>query len=386
MRNRTKVLFLFAVMAIALMAFTGAASAATWRSANTVNIAKGIVIDDDLYVGAGNITIDGDVTGNLFIGGGNVTVNGNIGGSVYASAGTVVFNGKAAGDLIAAGGQVTLNGSVEKNIIACGGTISVGAKVGLDVLAAGGTISVDSPVGRDVLGSGGTINLNAPVGRNAVLATDTMKITGPIEGNLNYYATKQMDVASGTVKGKVEYHQTAQQTQNRNNNSAGSSMAAFMFGVFWFFVMLIGRLIIGALFAGVTPKAAIFTADAIKTRPWASLGIGALVLFFGPTMMFIMAITLIGLPAAGYAFTLYMFAIYMSMIVTGTFLGRWVLGMMMKREPNTIAAMALGVTALAFVTSIPILGWLISFVSILFGMGALTIGFMALLRAGKIKK
>lgn len=379
-------MLLFAVLAIALMAFTGVAGAATWRSGDSVNIAKGIVIDDDLYIGAGNITIDGNITGNLFIVGGVVTVNGKIGGSVYTSAGTVNINGPVAGDIIAAGGQVTVRGNVDKNILAAGGTISVAADVGLDVVTAGETIAVDAPVGRDVLASGRKVSLNAPVGRNAVIATDTMKITGPIEGNLNYYAANQMDVASGTVKGKVEFHQGTQAARNRNNNSAGSSVAAFMFGLFWFFILLIGRLIIGALFAGVTPKAAIFTADAIKKRPWASLGIGALVLFFAPTAMFIMAITLVGLPVAGYAFTLYMFAIYMSMIVTGTYLGRGALGMMMKREPNTIAAMALGVTALAFVTSIPVLGWLISFVSVLFGMGALTVGFGAMLKAGKNPK
>lgn len=387
MRTRTRVLLLFAALAICLAAFAGVASAATWRTGNSVNIAKGTNIDDDLYIGTGTSTVDGDVTGNLFIGGGNVTVNGDVGGSLYVSAGTIVVNGNVAGDIIAAGGQVTLNGNVDKSIIACGGTISVGADVALDVIAAGGTLNVDSPVGRDVLASGGTITLNSSVGRNAQIATDTMNITGPIAGDLNYYAKNKMDVASGTVKGEVKYHKVTQQTRNRNNyNNAGSTFASFMFGVFWFFVALLGRLIVGALFAGVTPKAAIYTADAIRTKPWATLGVGALVLFFGPTLMFIMAITLVGLPSAGFAFTLYMFAIYMSMIVTGTYLGRLCLTAMMKREPNTILAMALGVTVLAFVTSIPFLGWMISFVSVLFGMGALTMGFGAMLRAGKNPK
>jgi len=113
------------------------------------------------------------------------------------------------------------------------------------------------------------------------------------------------------------------------------------------------------------------------------LGIGALVVFFAPAIIFIMAVTLVGLPSASIACALYSFALYMSMIVTGTFLGRLVLAAIMKREPNTVAAMALGVTALALITSIPFLGWLISFASILFGTGALVTGFRAMIKSGK---
>ena len=384
MRHKSRILVLVIAMVCAFIALTGVAGAATWRSGDTINIPKGTVIDDDLYVGAGNVTIDGDVTGNVFIGGGNVIVNGNIGKSLFASAGTVIVNGKVGDDIIAAGGQVTFNGPVAKDIVAAGGTIGIGSTVGRDVLVGGGTISLDGIVSRNLLAGTDKINLNGPVAGDFKFSGNNIAFgnKGMIGGNLDYYSDKEIPIASGTVKGKVAFHETVRQAQ-RQANTGGSAVSAFLFGIFWFVVFLIGRLIVGAFFAGMTPKAAIFTADAIKSRPWASLGIGALVLFLGPTVILVAALTLIGLPAAGIALDLFIGAIYMSMIVTGTYLGRLVLMPMMGREPHPVAAMALGVTTLAIVTSIPFLGWLISFVSVLFGTGALTLGLAALVKAGK---
>jgi hypothetical protein len=105
-----------------------------------------------------------------------------------------------------------------------------------------------------------------------------------------------------------------------------------------------------------------------------------------PMACLFLAVTLIGLPLACMLFYLYVFAIYASMFVTGLFLGRWVLSLFTKNEPNQIASMLLGVTILALVTSIPFLGWLVSLVSITFGAGVLALGFAALVKAGRTKK
>ena len=70
--------------------------AADLRSGDTVTVASGEVVEDDLYIAAESIVIDGTINGDLWAVGRIVTVNGAVNGSIVAVAETINVNGDVA--------------------------------------------------------------------------------------------------------------------------------------------------------------------------------------------------------------------------------------------------------------------------------------------------
>ena len=129
-------LFKAAMASVALLAIlTGVALAQSavsdkLRSGESVIIAAGETVSNDLYAFAGTVRIDGTVDGDLVASGGLVDVTGTV-----------------TGDVLAAGGSVTITGTVGGDARIAGGTLSVGGAVTEDLLAAGGQLTV-TPSGR----------------------------------------------------------------------------------------------------------------------------------------------------------------------------------------------------------------------------------------------
>jgi len=117
-----KGLAIVAVLLLNLVWLAPVAWAVEFKGGEEVVIGPDEVIEDDLYVGAGTITIEGTIKGDLVAAGSEITVNGTV-----------------EGDLIAAGGYITINGDIEDDARIAGGTLTLGpnARIGDDVLAAG---------------------------------------------------------------------------------------------------------------------------------------------------------------------------------------------------------------------------------------------------------
>lgn len=61
----------------------------------TVTVDSGAVINGDLMVAGGNLTMDGKVGGSIYLAGGNATINGTVGGVIKANVGKLTFGDKA---------------------------------------------------------------------------------------------------------------------------------------------------------------------------------------------------------------------------------------------------------------------------------------------------
>src|SRR5690606_24713078 len=94
-----------ALSAVMAVLFAGTALAAEVASADEVYILpRGEVIEDDLYVGAGEILIEGTVEGDLVATGGYIEVSGVVMGDVIAAGGGIVISGAVQDDARVAGG------------------------------------------------------------------------------------------------------------------------------------------------------------------------------------------------------------------------------------------------------------------------------------------
>jgi hypothetical protein len=97
-----------AIAFFALILIAGAAWAAEIASGDTYHLPAGQTIDNDLYVTAGEIIIDGVVNGDLVAMGGYIEINGEVTEDLLAAGGGIVINGVVGDDVRAAGNGVTL--------------------------------------------------------------------------------------------------------------------------------------------------------------------------------------------------------------------------------------------------------------------------------------
>ena len=108
MNRKTRIVSLLSLFVVALLILAPVALAYDGRSGKRVVIAKGEVINDDLFVGGETVIVDGTINGDLIAAGQTVTINGKVTGNVVAAGSSVIVNGEVGHDVFAAGAVVTI--------------------------------------------------------------------------------------------------------------------------------------------------------------------------------------------------------------------------------------------------------------------------------------
>ena len=99
-----KILTSVLVFVFIFFAFSGAkvsAKAITSENGN-VTIAKTEIINDDLFIGAQSVEIDGTVNGDVFIGAQTISITGTINGNLHVGGNNIDISGKIKGNVYAA--------------------------------------------------------------------------------------------------------------------------------------------------------------------------------------------------------------------------------------------------------------------------------------------
>jgi cytoskeletal protein CcmA (bactofilin family) len=350
------------------------ALAADLRNGQTVTIPSGTTITDDVYAGAGTVTVDG-----------------NVDGSVIATGGTVSVTGSVSRDLMAAGGTVTASGAVDGSMRLAGGTLTVTGPVGQDLVAAGGTMTVgpDATVGRDLAATAGTITVDGGVNRNVIVNADTLVLRGPVTGdvraqvahlklengakvggNLTYASANPAEIASGaTVAGTTRHDPAPAGTQKT------AAEQAFDIFVGWL-RYVVGLFALGLLmilpFRGFTLEAS----NAIRRSPWTSLGLGVALAVLVPmaaALVFAIGLFMGGWPLGLAAVALLAMALAVGYVLAAFLLGRLGLGVIVRAGVHPLWALLAGIVVLTLVGMIPIFGGLVSLLAAILGLGALVL-------------
>jgi len=426
MKRSTRTLSIFSLLILASLVFAPAAQAFDGRSDDRIVIGKDEVIDDDLYLAGSDIIIDGTVNGDVMAAGNTVVINGSITGDLWAAGGSVTVNGQVGDDLFAAAAAVTLGpdahigddvfssgASVEtQSGSSIGGELMIGAFQGL----VAGDVIENLRVGANRLRLEGTVGGDAWVAVNAaeqdytpmpmwfgpdapampsVPAGLTFGEDASIAGKLTYTSPAQVAIPSG-VASQVEHQlppadeQVAREV--RRENGLGS----------WFLDSLrrlISLLVVGLLLARFLPLWIQKPTEALRERPWASLGAGFLALIIVPFALLVAlgvvitaavlvgALTLggllgailgLGLSGLGLAVTLFGLALaYLPQLIVAYLGGRWILQRLHSASAESIYwPVVLGVFILAALFAIPFLGALVEILVVLFGLGAIALVLM----------
>ena len=127
-------------------------------------------------------------------------------------------------------------------------------------------------------------------------------------------------------------------------------------------------LIVGFLMLRFLPNLTLDISNKLSEKPWKSLGIGFLALFFTPFIVFIVMITIVGIPIGLSLLFVYFLKLYLSKIYFSFWLGRVLFGKEVAKK--SYVAYALGLIVIYAVGFIPVFGGLISIATMLLGFGA----------------
>lgn len=428
--SKTRKLFCVLTLLILLtLTLATPAYAFDGRTGNSVVIGTNDVINDDLYVTASQFVLDGIVNGDVVAFGQMITINGTINGNLITAAQTVVVNGKVTGGIRMAGSVLFVGeqASIGGDILGAGYSLEVrkGSTVGRDMVYAGGQALLAGDVARNVWAATGGLEISGTVGGNVkaevgeadqtqpvpptaympqstiptpiIKAGLTIDPSAKIAGNLDYTQNRDLTFPGGVIAGKVLRAEPPVNQQRLVEETAGQKVGKWALGLIRSLVTLI---LIGLFLGWLFPAFVSGLTDQIETKPWPSLGWGVIAyagfffallvilfvmilggLFFGfltlgglsGTIVWVGILTLFALILAFVLVTA-----FVAKIVFGAALGKWIF----TQFHSSLAShkywpMVMGVAITVFVIAllsfplIPgLLGGLLNFVVILFGLGA----------------
>lgn len=350
-------------------------------------IPAGQTIDDDVFIGAENVLVEGTVTGDLFAVGGNVRINGTVEGSLFIAGQTLAVDGDVQGSVYAAGTAVTMGGAsqVGRNVyfVGYGMEAQPGSQVQRDLVTAGYQALLSGGVERNVLASVAALVVSGDIGgdvRAEVAAPGTAGFTffappgapasvppgirvtegAEIGGQLVYTSPeRQEDAIQSEPEAGIVFQtpepDTRQQAQRRDGRGLGVLVLQWVVARLRELVTL---LLLGALLLWLLPRWLYRAADALRDQPLLALGWGLLVWLLGfvvaglvAFVIVLLAILLgivtlgglafavlgIGFSLLGLAFTIFWLSVaYLSKVVVAYLVGRWIVDALTRREEPRI--------------------------------------------------
>ncbi len=329
-------------------------------------------VADDIFAAGGEVDVSGTNAADIFVAGGEINIDGTSAKSSTVAGGSVQYRGLSTGDLITAGGELDLvRADISGDLMAAAGSLQIrpDTQVGGDALLVGGEVLIDGQIAGDLWARGGEVRLRGTIAGNVNLAGGELVIEpgSRIGGNLTYQSKEALSIPLEVVAGT-----TTQLGRSRVVPVEGP------LGV-WARIGLFAGLALAALVLyGVTPATVDGAVDRLIARPGASFFIGVAIFVALPLLALLLAITLIGLPLSLFVGALYVAGFIPSYLIAATWAGGR-LAHLAGQSPAPWGArffwLLIGLAALILTSGVPVIGVVVSGVALLFGMGALTLGF-----------
>jgi cytoskeletal protein CcmA (bactofilin family) len=327
------------------------------RSGDTVTIAAGETVPDDLYAFGGTVRVDGTVDGDLIASGGVVDVTGTV-----------------TGDVLAAGGNVNITGTVDGDTRIAGGTLSVGGAITEDLVATGGQLTVTS---------------SGTVGGDLIAGTGQLTIDGAVTGNV--LAQTGTYTKAGTIDGTEDVTIVRRDGQPGQLGAARTPTEQVIDAVRHFLVVVLA----GALLIWFAPRAYASMKTALQERPLPSAGWG-IVAFCGFVVLLIVVLIvmtlfaialgllgfgdLVGLDILSGIVAILGATLAFAVVagyVADALVGVALASLVMRGENSTrwreLAVLAVGAAVVVLGSSLPIVGPWVKLVVVLLGLGAVLI-------------
>jgi cytoskeletal protein CcmA (bactofilin family) len=352
------------------------ASAAEVRRGKSISVPAGETVHNDLIVTGASVRIEGTVEGDVIAFTRDLTVTGHVTGDVIAFSQEAMIDGIVDGNVRVFSGAVILQGQVGKNVSALGRSVDTVSKAtvggGMIVLAA--EADLDGKMQRDLFGLIGRTGLDGFVGGQSWIRGGTLTVasSAEIRGPATFVGREQPVVESGAKLASPLRTELTQETRNTRRSGVRVAFRA----VFGYAAAVGAGILLLLVFPGffhVTLRAAGSIGLPIGLGAMAIVS-GGIVLVAGVLLLFL------GTGAGVAAALAYAPILYLAQVFVGTWLGNRVMGEPPAITSAVLGRMAVGLLILHVVRLIPVLGGLVGLVVVLWGSGAVLLGFYRISR------
>jgi cytoskeletal protein CcmA (bactofilin family) len=360
-----------ALAASAALRAEGADAAPRFVHEETVRVAAGETQQGTLAVSCESLEIDGVVVGDVWAFCERVSIRGEVDGSVWLLGRELEVQGQVAGGLVAAGEQVRLDGSAARSVYLAGERVSVGprARVARDAFLGAERVRVEGEVARDLSAGGERVELEGEVGRDLSAWSERVEVLpgARVGGDLHAHLPEPeaLDVGEGAV--------VAGATDVRVLEGHRHTMwSRYRDGRFytWLALGFAASFLIGMLLHALAPG--LFAGRLVSGRDFfVSLGLGFAVLVLAPIALVLLALTVVGIPAALIGLAAWGVALYLGGVVVAALIGRSLVKPRGDGARDFGMALLVGLAVIVVVKSLPFVGRPAGWVIALVGVGLL---------------
>ena len=345
-------------------------SRAPWKERAVLR--AGQIVQGDYFAFGPHVEISGIVNGDLYAAGGEVLIDGVVNGDVIVAGAKVILSGTVAQDARIAGAQVTVSGTIGRNATLGGADVHLTetAKVRDNLIAGGGHVQLAGSVGRDARVGAWKATLSNQIERDLIVAAGSVRLTSKatVGGRLRYWGEAAPSIdEEATVRGAITQRPLPEgwSIERARQGLVGIRLMAAFIG-------FVSTLILGLVLLRVYPVFARRVTATIRERPTAALGWGTVALVATPVVALSFVVTLFALPIGLLLFALYGATVYLARVYAITYVGQ----ILIRRQEDSSSLawpFVAGLVLYSVLSLIPVVGGLLTLLTVLFGLGALLV-------------
>lgn len=315
----------------------------------------------------------------LFKTGENIKVEEELDGTAFIAGEKVDLNNKINGIVFVAGSELNINFN-QNYIFGAGSTVNIKNNIEKDAFIVGEKVLIDENVtlGRDAYIFTDTLTIKGTVDRNIYVYGTTVNIEGNINGNIVVSALELNIDKDAQVVGTLKYNEDASieglrkdiepKTYKISTNNMTFKEYITNFISSYIHITLLSIVLVfvcESLF-----KKSLKETEDINTKKVAILcGKGFLILIGVPIIAMMLLFSGVFVSVGVIGAILYGILIYISNIFTAYFLATILDRKIFKKNLNSYLLMIIGLFIIYVLGMIPVIGGLISFISMLLGIG-----------------
>ncbi|HWP84213.1 MAG TPA: hypothetical protein VNN17_03415, partial [Terriglobia bacterium] len=268
--------------------------------------------------------------------------------------------------------------------LAAGGRLRIlpEATIGGDMILAGGDVILEGSLARSLRAVAGKILLNGAIAGPASVRTETMTIgaSASLEDALSYFAPQEAAVdPAAKLKGPVSFHLISGMDQAWLRWLLRRAGIAFF--ILRFAMTLAAGLLLFFLLQRVSQELIAFTLEHF----WRELLLGFILFFVIPPVIFLIAITVVGVPVAFLGGLFHLGVGILSVIYSGIAIGALVLQRVRADSAPVVSwsAVLIGIPTAFLVSLVPYFGLLLNAAFFLAVFGTIYQRFWTLLRGAR---
>lgn len=334
----------------------------------------------DQYAAGQNVVLQAPVTGDAFVAGGDVSLGTAVAGDAHMAGFDVDADTPISEDLYAFGFSVNVTGGVGGNVTAAGNSVTLrfAAPIGGNARLAGQSVTVAAPIQGSALISAQTLTLDGPIGGDLNFFGENITFApgARVDGSLTIQAPKEISVpASVAAAERVTFIQFAPPDyMGEAGKTAADTVTRRLWPAVWIAVAgWLLLLLVGAAFIALMPRGLARLETVSQTRPFRKFGLGILAFASLLGLVPVFVLTVVGLLAVPFVAIFVGIACLLGYLAGVYFAGLRIAGAFARIDTNLkrVAVLAIALLVAGALGAIPLLGWLLSLLLLVFGLGVI---------------